>query len=130
MIKKDFFDIYARSIKQSIRTTMPAKIISFDKNKMTATVQPLFLQKEDSGGVVKMGVLEDLPVLQHRMSFVNADGVNSTQVFGIVYKPGDTVFISVCDRNMDDFQKGFFAPNSSRLFSVHDAVVIGGYQLS
>lgn len=129
MKEKDFFKVYERAIKQSIRTTMPAQIVSYNASAMTADVQPLFLQKQDTGGVIKMGVLQDLPVLQHRMAFTNAHGERSEQVFAPVYKKGDIVFISVCDRNMDNFQKGLFAPNSDIIFSVHDAVVLGGYQL-
>lgn len=131
--KKDFFKTFEEYIKREIRTTLPAKIISFDKSTMTADVLPLFLMDtDDNKQPVKMGVLQDLPVLGFRFEFMeNVEGVETLveKNFTPVYKKDDVVFISICDRNMDNFQDVPFLPNSSKKFSLHDAIVIGGYKL-
>ncbi|ATN94279.1 hypothetical protein [Lysinibacillus phage vB_LspM-01] len=120
----EFYNIFRDYIMRSIRTTLPCVVISYDKARQVANLQPSFLMMDDDGKPVKMGMLQDVPVLVNRFE---VDGVE--KVYVPIYKPGETVFISVADRSIDDLQNGTFLPQSARLFNLNDAIVIGGWNL-
>lgn len=119
-----FYAIFKDNIMRSIRTTLPCVVVSYNKSKQVADLQPSFLMMDDKGVPVKMGMLQEVPVLVNRFEIGGVE-----QVYVPVYKPGDTVFISVADRSIDDLQNGTFLPQSARLFNLNDAVIIGGWQL-
>lgn len=140
----NFFKVFEDYIFGSIRTFMPAQVLSFDKQSMTADVQPAFLMTPDIGiDPVKMGMLQDVPVINHRFEYLEEKYTGSgaigdhqhteelvTRIMTPIYKKGDMVMLAICDRNIDNLQKGLFLPNSSKKFSVNDAVIIGGWSLS
>lgn len=137
----DFFKIYSNYIFQSIRTIIPARIERFDATNMLADVQPLLLQTPTDGGQpVKMGLLQDLPVLNWKFAVEEEVGVGTglehrhetrvvTRSYKTVYTKGDIVFIGVCDRNIDNLQNQPFLPNSNAKFNVNDAIVLGGWKI-
>lgn len=139
---KNFFDVYANYIFNTIRTFTPGIIISYDKGKMVADVQPSVLLIPDEGNTpVKMGMLQDVPVINHRFEYLEEVGYETglshyhqeelkTRIMTPVFKPGDVVMLAICDRNIDNLQKGLFVANSSKKFSMNDAVIIGGWNLT
>lgn len=141
--QKDFFKVYSNFLLSSVRTFMPAIVLSYDKANMVADVQPSFLMTQDNGKEpVKMGMLQDVPVLMQRFEcyeeLYTGSGEHDhshtdtlvTKKYIPVYQPGDVVMLAICDRNIDNLRHGTFLPNSNKKFSVTDAVVIGGWQLS
>lgn len=133
MKQQNFWKNLSDSIKRDIRTTIPAKVISFNESKMVADVQPLFLMIPDEGQTpVKMGMLQDVPIQEFRFKFSeNVNGVESEVVktFKPIYKAGDVVILNIFDRNIDNLQKEPFVPNSRRMFNPNDAIITGGWQL-
>lgn len=139
---KNFFDVYANYIFNTIRTFTPGIIVSYDKGKMVADVQPSILLIPDEGNTpVKMGMLQDVPVLNHRFEYLEDVGYGTgdghyhteelkTRIMTPVFKPGDVVMLAICDRNIDNLQKGLFVANSSKKFSMNDAVIVGGWNLT
>lgn len=139
---KNFFDVYANYIFNTIRTFTPGIIVSYDKEKMVADVQPSILLIPDEGNTpVKMGMLQDVPVINHRFEYLEEVGKGEgnahyheeelrTRIMTPVFKPGDVVMLAICDRNIDNLQKGLFVANSSKKFSMNDAVIIGGWNLT
>lgn len=139
---KNFFDVYANYIFNTIRTFTPGIIVSYDKGKMVADVQPSILLIPDEGNTpVKMGMLQDVPVINHRFEYLEEVGRGSglshyheeelkTRIMTPIFKPGDVVMLAICDRNIDNLQKGLFVANSSKKFSMNDAVIIGGWNLT
>lgn len=139
---KNFFDVYANYIFNTIRTFTPGIIVSYDKEKMVADVQPSILLIPDEGNTpVKMGMLQDVPVLNHRFEYLEEVGIGQgishyheeelrTRIMTPVFKTGDVVMLAICDRNIDNLQKGLFVANSSKKFSMNDAVIIGGWNLT
>ena len=49
-----------------LHTAMFAKIVSFDYDSQTASIQPLFKTKEFGGKAMSRGVINNVPVLSHR----------------------------------------------------------------
>lgn len=137
--EQNFFKVFENHIFNTIRTFMPAQIISYDKERMVADVQPSFLLSSDEGGNskgVKMGMLQDVPVTNFRLECEEKvwtgngnDDESVTKIYTPVYEQGDMVMLAICDRNTDNMQPGSFLPNSTKKFSVNDAVVIGGWML-
>lgn len=120
----EFYAIFKDNIMRSIRTTLPCVVISYDKEKQVANLQPSFLMMDEKGKPIKSGMLQDVPVLVNRFEIGGVE-----QVYVPIYKPGETVFVSVADRSIDDLQNGTFMPQSSRLFNLNDAIIIGGWNL-
>lgn len=124
-----FMKFFEKKIKTTIRTFMPAQIVSFNADEETADVQPLFLETlEDDEKPYKMPMLEDVPVLSFRL-YEDGAGASNDKVYKQKYNKGDVVFIAICDRDIDDLQKKPFQPDSTNMFSIKDAVIIGGWNL-
>lgn len=139
---KNFFNVYANYIFNTIRTFTPGIIVNYNKENMVADVQPSILLIPDEGNTpVKMGMLQDVPVINHRFEFLDdvriGQGMDHyheekfvTRIMTPIFKPGDVVMLAICDRNIDNLQKGLFVANSSKKFSMNDAVIIGGWNLT
>ncbi len=115
---QDFFDQFASMIQIGI----PAKIITFDQNKMRADVQPLMnVQSEDETVVLSYPILSNIPV-QSIM----------TGGFYIrpVYLPGDLVWVTFSTFDIASALNGVQAVESDKTFSMENACVSGGITLN
>lgn len=109
----EFIKSFTDSIKQSVNTTAPAKVISYNSGSRTAAVQPLFIRKDSDGKTRKQSIIEDVPVPKHCKDDIKA---------------GSLVFISYCERALDNLNgTNFIQPTVKRIHSVSDAIVVGVY---
>lgn len=144
-----FFKGFENRLKQQIRTTMPASVVKYDAANQTCDLQILFKMVDDDGEEFKQPMLEDVPILGHRIPKMTIGGsisgivvdsqstIDSSKVQITIdehivkpkYKKDDVVMISVCERSIDNLQKKPFLPDSVKMFSIKDAVIIGGWEL-
>ncbi|WP_088005598.1 Gp138 family membrane-puncturing spike protein [Indiicoccus explosivorum] len=116
-----FFRKFKQDILLSINTSMPAKVISYDKAQREAKVQPLYKSKEKGREPVTLPVLESVPVLFQRFE---VDGVEREYL--PVIRAGDIVLLSFSQRELDDALTGQPAyPSPNRLFPLTGAVIVG-----
>lgn len=121
-----FFDNFAENIKSSIRTFMPAFIISYDKSSNTADVQPSYLMTSDSKTSYEIPMLQSVPILSFKLK---EKGSDVSKVYEQDFKNGDLVFLAICDRDIDELEEKKFYPDSKRMFNPVDAVIVGGFNL-
>lgn len=97
------------------------KIVKFDAEKMKAEVQPLAKSVRPDGTEVNQSLLIEVPVAHFR-----------TKEFIIrpPYKPDDIVVVLFADQDIDNIllTGDISSPNTDRVHSVSDAIVIGGIQ--
>jgi len=118
----EFFSNFKNQILLSINTCMPCKVLSYNEGSRTAKIQPLFMVKEVNRSPEKLSVLEDVPVLKQKYK-VNG---GATEEYVPVLSVGDTVLAVFCQRANDDALDGNIVyPGTSRLFDVHDAIIVG-----
>lgn len=137
------------SIKLSMHTFAPAKVLSFDEAKQEANIELLFMQVNGSGKTTKYPMIMGVPVLGMRYKveeyaatvtgLTDPDGAVDGSAAKIkpktemVYKPflkkDDIVFVAFAERALDNLQKQPFNPEYSRMFNIQDAVIIGTWGL-
>lgn len=118
----EFFSNFKNQILLSINTCMPCKVLAYNEGSRTAKIQPLFMVKEVNRSPEKLSVLEDVPVLKQKYK-VNG---GATEEYVPVLSVGDTVLAVFCQRAIDDALDGNIVfPGTSRLFDVHDAIIVG-----
>ena len=118
----EFYSNFKNQILLSINTCMPCKVLSYNEGSRTAKIQPLFMVKEVNRSPEKLSVLEDVPVLKQKYK-VNG---GATEEYVPVLSVGDTVLAVFCQRANDDALDGNIVyPGTSRLFDVHDAIIVG-----
>lgn len=118
----EFFSNFKNQILLSINTCMPCKVLSYNEGSRTAKIQPLFMVKEVNRSPEKLSVLEDVPVLKQKYK-VNG---GASEEYVPVLSVGDTVLAVFCQRAIDDALDGDIVyPGTSRLFDVHDAIIVG-----
>lgn len=118
----EFYANFKNQILLSINTCMPCKVISYNEGSRTAKIQPLFKVKEINRAPEKLSVLEDVPVLKQKYK-VNSGAV---QEYVPVLSAGDTVLAVFAQRAIDDAADGKLVyPGASRVFDVHDAIIVG-----
>lgn len=61
-----FFETFKQQMMLSINTSLPCRVLSYDKERRMATVQPLFQMKEVGQNPQNMSIIEDVPVLWQR----------------------------------------------------------------
>lgn len=97
------------------------KIVKFDAEKMKAEVQPLAKSVRPDGTEVNQSLLIEVPVAHFR-----------TKEFIIrpPYKPDDIVVVLFADQDIDNIllTGDISSPNTDRVHSISDAIVIGGIQ--
>ncbi len=110
-----FFDTIIQSIKLQIHTSLPARVVRYYANTKPkqADVEILFMQKGKSGQLNTYPMISMVPVLKHVGPLV----------------PGETVYLSVAERALDELQKVPFDPGTIRKFDLRDSVVIGVLEL-
>ncbi|WP_169819465.1 Gp138 family membrane-puncturing spike protein [Salimicrobium jeotgali] len=105
----------------SVNTSMPARVISYDKTEREAKVQPLYKKKEVDRDPVVLPVLEGVPVLFQRYE---VDGIEKEYI--PVVKAGDVVLLSFSQRELDNVLSGQAVyPSPNRLFPLNGAVIMG-----
>jgi len=107
-----FYQSFRDSMLRSINTFQPCRVISYDDAKKLCEVEPLFMSVDEAGNTQKQAVLIMVPVLTH----VGA------------LKENDLVFCAFAQRALDHLQIKPFNPQSTRMFALTDAVVIGKWE--
>lgn len=142
-----FIDSLIKTIKLSIRTHAPARVISFDETKRTADVEILFLSVDTDGNAEKYQLLQDVPIIGMRYKIdkpIPADieglvgvhgGVNGSNStinvkneveFKPFLKEDDVVWVSFAERALDNLNGTIpFDPEFSRTHDMRDAVITG-----
>lgn len=104
-------------------TSLPGSILSYDFATQKATVQPTINKQLTNGQIVKLPVLENVPVI-----FPASGGASLT----MPVLPGDTCLLIFCERSIDDWiteggdTEGVITPSDPRKFDMSDAVCIVG----
>lgn len=112
---------------QNINGMLPAKVISFNRAKNRATVQPLVMLLTTSNTTVPRASIASVPVYQ-----IGGGGF----MLNFNLKAGDLGWIKACDRDISLFLQSYniSAPNTLRKFNFSDAVffpdVMRGYTIN
>lgn len=104
-----------------------ATVISYDKAKHTADVQP---QVDDAGGQDDVGIINDCPVLYQCYAIDELrEELGKSAAQRTTMKTGATVYIVFNDRDLDNFNgNGKYTKASDRTHDINDAVVVGVYE--
>lgn len=107
-----------------LHTCLPAKIVSYDANKMKASVQPVLQRSYSNGKLVTMPIINDVPVLMPRAgkAFVS-----------LPLKAGDAVTLVFSERSLDKWKSvgDVTSPDDPRKFHISDAYAFpGGYSFN
>lgn len=105
------------SFLQDLDDMIPAKVVSYDRAKNLAKVQPLIMLIKTNGEIQPRAQVASVPVLQ-------IGGGNFMLNFNL--SPGDLGFIKANDRDISLFLQSFTQspPNTYRKHSFEDAVFI------
>lgn len=104
-----------------IHTTIPAKVVKYDKATQKASVKIQLKRKYVSGELVEIPVLPAVPVIFPR--------ANAGQAFiHFNLKPGDDVVLHFAERSIDNWktQGGMSDPADTRKFNLSDAFATPG----
>lgn len=115
----------------NLNTAFIGKIVSFDKNKKTATVQPLTMTKAYGQKAKKQAVLSNVPVLhnaQYKLTYRYIDCENFAGGYfaerGYI-EAGDICVCVVSDRDITEAKKGNSAVPNLGHHEMHNALVVG-----
>lgn len=120
------FRAVLRKFLQGVDDMLPARVISYDREKNIAQVQPLVAMLTTNNEIVSRARVASVPVFQ-------IGGGNFLLNFNIL--PGDLGWIKANDRDISLFLQSFNeqAPNTARQHSFQDAVffphVMTGYDI-
>lgn len=114
-----FFDKLTENLTSGINNCMLGKIEKFDAETMKAEVSPMVKYKNKDGSMENRPLLIEVPV-----SFLKAGPF----VIRPPYKPGDIVLVVFADEDIDNvlLSGDISEPNSTRVHSLDDAIVVGG----
>ncbi len=105
-----------------IHTCMPCRVLSFNEEKGTADVLPLYMRKYIDTPPQEYTPIMAVPVLRRKYKDDNGV-VRLEQVF---YEKGDIVVVSFAERALDNVISGKIAdPKYSRKHDLKDAIIIG-----
>lgn len=125
-IDQDFTPTLAQVIKDAVEqrltevhVCLPAQVVSYDSSKQMATVQPSFLRKYQTGEVVQMPVINNVPVAFPRAG---------KAYLSLPMNAGDHVLLVFSERSLDVWLSagGIVDPNDSRKHHISDAIAIPG----
>lgn len=118
MVFEDYFDTYKTIMLNSIHTFLPGIIISFNGEKMEATVLPLAKTKIN-GIEIEPQEIERCPVLYPN---------DSTFSIRHPYQSGDMVLLGFCENSLEKILKTGQPESISteEKFNITDAIVLGG----
>lgn len=112
-----------------IHTTFPAKVIKFDENKKSCTLQPLYQTViTETQEKVDYPQLVNVPVLSWRMKFkiTLEETTEHTEEMSLILNSGDIVLCTCSEKSIDSITQGLVhSPVSKRKFDLTDALVIG-----
>lgn len=120
------FRAVLRKFLQGVDDMLPARVISYDREKNIAQVQPLVAMLTTNNEIVSRARVASVPVFQ-------IGGGNFLLNFNIL--PGDLGWIKANDRDISLFLQSFNeqAPNTARQHSFQDAVffphIMTGYDI-
>lgn len=121
---REIVAIQAQAEREAVFGEMPGRVVSFNAEKQTITVQPLY-RPSHNGQPVDMPELQEVPVRFPRMGGF----VITTPV-----KPGDKVALRPQMRSSEEYHTGgaYESPNETRSMSLSDmeAFLDGGESLS
>lgn len=106
-----------------LKTSMPAKIVTFDLDRQRATVQPLWkrVDMDDDGNEViqDQAIINEVPVQYYRFG---------NWVITSALKPDDTIFLQFAERSLDSFLasdgKTIIDPIDGRMHNINDAYIV------
>jgi hypothetical protein len=110
------------SVMVETHVCMPAKIVNYDPQTQYADVEIQLLRKYENGNVIKLPIIQNVPVKHPR-----ANG--GAAFVHMPLKPGDDMTLIVCERSLDNWknQGGLTDPADRRKFNLTDAfALIGG----
>jgi hypothetical protein len=107
-----FYETLVHSIKMSIHTNVPCRVVHYYPDTWEADLEVLFKQVVKSGASFKYPMILKAPVLEH---------VGPLSV-------GNVVFCGVSERALDNMQRVPFDPEFSRAHDLKDCVVIGKWK--
>lgn len=127
-----FFDSLMGSAIVGINTAMPCKVLSYDASACAAKIQPLFKVKEVDKEPKTLPPIEDVPVLFQRYKvYGNSNFAVTAESVEMIpdLKADDIVQVIFNQRAIDDAQTGALVyPGTARMFSIHDAVIVGVFR--
>ena len=102
-----------------IHTALPGEILTYDPSKQMASIQLTLQRKYVTGELVKVPVLNDVPVVHPR---------SGASIVHMPLKPGDHVLVIFSERSIDIWktQGGHPDPKDARKHHYSDAVAIPG----
>jgi len=114
----DLINNMGASQLQDVQITLPAKILSFDSEKMRAKVKPLLSRSAPDGTVSALPQILDVPVI----------GVNAGDYWiKPPYEVGDLVLLSFATHDIRLALKGQSDKYTKKMFSLENSFIIGGY---
>lgn len=119
-----------------VHTAFLGKIVSFQADKKTATVQPLTLEKQVGQNGSPQSVLTNIPVLNHacfkysltdRACLVDSSGATESRTHMIAepLKPGDLCLCVTCERDITEARRGNSVVPPLGHHERKDSIVIG-----
>lgn len=117
-----FLQVIKNALKESrndMRVAMPAVILSYDKNKQLAKVQPSFKRTYQDGEKVSMPPIFNVPVAHPRAG---------SAIIHMPLKKGDSVLLVFADRSIDKWLTtgGNVDPDDTRDHHLSDAIAYPG----
>ena len=102
-----------------VHTALPAEILQYDAAKQIASVQISLQRKYTDGTLIKIPVLNNVPVIHSR---------SSSSIVHLPLKAGDHVLVIFAERSIDIWktQGGHPDPQDARKHHYSDAVAIAG----
>jgi hypothetical protein len=120
------FTEFANQVNQSIiellnvvHTALPGKVLSFDKAKCEAVVQPYGKFKKPDGSMMDYPKINEVPVL-----FPQGSGQEAIIVWPV--KPGDECLVIISEQELGIWRKGGEEPNTDLRYDLSSAVAIPG----
>lgn len=102
-----------------LHTAMPGQIESYDYTTAKATVLPLLNRQLPDGSIMKLPVIQQVPVLWPR---------TDDAIIHFPLQRGDGVLLVFSERSLDEWLTtgGIVAPEDKRVFDLSDAIAIPG----
>lgn len=108
-----------KGLLKDTHTSMPGRVISYDRTKQLAQIQPSLKRRYKDGRVINLPIIQNVPVL------FQGNGAVRTH-FDLV--PGDYVLLLFSERSIDKWQVsgGEVLPGDRRMHHLSDAICIPG----